>query len=87
MEALMIKQMYTVYDKKSETYSAPFVETTDGTAVRAIQDIIISNKEHPFSRHCEDYCLYRLGTWDELTGTIEAIGREAVQELRNLVGE
>lgn len=79
--------MYTIYDKKSETYASPFIEMTDGTAVRAIQDIIMSKPDHPFSRHCEDYAMYKIGTFDEFTGNIELIGRENIQELRNLVGE
>jgi hypothetical protein len=83
----MIKNMYTIYDKKSELYATPFVELTDGTAVRAIQDMMMSNSEHPFARHSEDYALYKIGTWDEFTGTFESIGRENIQELRNLVGE
>jgi hypothetical protein len=83
----MIKNMYTIYDKKSETYASPFIELTDGTAVRAIQDMIMSNPDHPFSRHSEDYALYRIATFDENTGHVETIGRENIQELRNLVGE
>ena len=47
----MSKVYYAVSDRKAEMYSTPFLEITDGTAIRAVQDLVINNKDH----HKETY--------------------------------
>jgi hypothetical protein len=64
----MDKNLYTIYDKKSELYAPPFVELTDGTAIRAISDML-QNPQAQFAKFPEDYTLVRVGSYDELTGT------------------
>ena len=66
----MKKVYYAVYDRKAEMYSQPFLEIKDGTAVRAVQDIVINNKDHAFAKHPSDFSLHRLGDFDEATGVI-----------------
>jgi hypothetical protein len=66
----MQKVYYAVYDRKAEMYSQPFLEIKDGTAIRAVQDIVINNKDHPFAKHPSDFSLFRLGIFDETTGEI-----------------
>lgn len=68
----MSKVYYAVYDRKAETYSQPFLEIKDGTAIRAIQDIVINNKDHAFAKHPSDFSLHRLGEFDEISGVITA---------------
>ena len=41
----MKKVYYAVFDRKADMYSQPFLEIKDGTAIRAVQDIVINNKE------------------------------------------
>ena len=66
----MTKVYYAVYDRKAEMYSQPFLEVKDGTAIRAVQDIVINNKDHAFAKHPSDFSLHRLGEFDEATGII-----------------
>ena len=66
----MSKVYYAVFDRKAEIYSQPFLEIKDGTAIRAIQDIVINNKDHAFAKHPSDFSLHRLGEFDENTGVI-----------------
>ena len=66
----MTKVYYAVYDIKAEMYSTPFLEIKDGTAIRAVQDIVITNKDHPFAKHPSDFSLHRLGVFDDVTGII-----------------
>ena len=66
----MTKVYYAVYDRKAEMYSQPFLEIKDGTAIRAVQDIVINNKDHAFAKHPSDFSLFRLGSFDETTGEI-----------------
>jgi hypothetical protein len=66
----MSKVYYAVFDRKAEIYSQPFLEIKDGTAIRAVQDIVINNKDHAFAKHPSDFSLHRLGEFDENTGVI-----------------
>ena len=66
----MKKVYYAVFDKKADMYSQPFLEVKDGTAIRAVQDIVINNKDHAFAKHPSDFSLHRLGEFDEQTGVI-----------------
>jgi metal-dependent amidase/aminoacylase/carboxypeptidase family protein len=68
----MTKIYYAVYDKKAELYSQPFLEIKDGTAIRAIQDMVINNTDHAFAKHPSDFSLHRLGEFDEQSGVITA---------------
>ncbi len=66
----MKKVYYAVFDRKADLYAQPFLEIKDGTAIRAIQDLVINNKDHPFAKHPSDFSLHRLGEFDEVTGVI-----------------
>lgn len=82
----MLKRYYAVYDVKAGLYGAPFIEVSDGTAIRAIQDVIASN-DHPFAKHPADFSLHFLGIWNDRTGEIEGQKPEKLQELTSLVVE
>lgn len=70
MRVNMLKTLYSVYDRKSKTYASPFTEVADGTAIRAMQDLIANNQNHPFARYPEDFELVRCGSFNELDGSI-----------------
>lgn len=59
--------MFTVYDSKAKAYLPPFFMGQIGQAVRAFSDCV-DNAEHAFSKHPEDYTLFRCGTFDDVTG-------------------
>ena len=87
LEGNMLKTLYSVYDKKSQIYSAPFIEVNDGTAIRAIQDTITNNQSHPFARHGEDFELVRVGSFNELDGGIAEDPQGTVIQIEQLTGE
>lgn len=64
-----MKKLYTVYDRKAQQYAPPFTEISDGTAIRAMQDVM-KNADHPFSSYPDDYELISLADFDEHTGEI-----------------
>jgi hypothetical protein len=86
-EGNMLKTLYSVYDKKSQIYSAPFIEVNDGTAIRAIQDTITNNQSHPFARHGEDFELCRVGSFNELDGGVSEDPQGTVIQIEQLTGE
>lgn len=60
----MIKQIFTVYDLKSEAYLQPFFLDTKGQAIRTFTDCA-NDQNHQFGRHPEDYSLFDLGEYDD----------------------
>lgn len=81
----MSKVYYAVFDRKAEMYSTPFLEIKDGTAIRAVQDIVINNKDHAFAKHPSDFSLHRLGEFDEMSGVITGKNKpEKIIEIETL---
>lgn len=64
----MIYKIFSVYDVKTGFYDRPFCSSTRGEALRAFGDIA-KDKAHPIGAHPEDYSLFDLGHFDNLTGT------------------
>lgn len=61
---------YTIFDVASGTYMRPFFTGADGEAKRGFKDIA-SDAEHAVGQHPEDYTLYRVGSWNDVTGKLE----------------
>ena len=68
----MIKEIFAVYDNKTETYGQPYFAITKGEAIRAFQDII-NDITHPLGKHPEDFALYALGTYNDKNGDLEKL--------------
>jgi hypothetical protein len=79
----MKKVYYAVYDRKAEIYSTPFLEVTDGTAIRAIQEAL-KDAGHPFGKHPGDYSLHRLGTFEDTTADITVEEKKKIIEIETL---
>lgn len=54
--------VYTIYDCKTEEYSAPFIQR-DGAVERSVQELL---KQSPVP--AGDLTLWQLGTWDSESG-------------------
>ena len=68
-EKFQSKNIYSIYDKVSEIYAPPFIELTDGTAIRACTDLL-QRPELPFGKYPKDYHLARIGRWVETEGFV-----------------
>lgn len=62
-------RLYTVYDSKAEQYSNPIAIRTDGEARRQFS-VIATDKNTEIGKHPEDFCLFRIGSFDPETGII-----------------
>lgn len=67
---MQIYGIYSVYDRKAQTYLPLFQETRDELAVRTFTKIILTT-ETPISEYPADFDLVRLGAWNSDTGSIE----------------
>lgn len=63
-------KMFAVFDSKAKCYLTPFFLGQDGEAERVFGDCV-NNMEHPWGRNPEDYHLYRIGEWDNISAKIE----------------
>jgi len=66
----MVSKVYTVYDCKSEIYLTPFQRSTRGQCIRDFTDTVCDPKSQ-FNKHPEDYTLFEIGTYDDLSGVFE----------------
>lgn len=75
--------IYAVYDSAVNAYMRPFTMQSDGQALRGFTDESV-NAESPVAQHPEDYALFRIGTYDERTGMIEAIEPKCIGRAHEL---
>ncbi len=61
--------MYSIFDTASGTYNRPLFARADGEIMREFQNLC-TDKEHPCGQHPEDYSLFRLAIFNDLTGMI-----------------
>lgn len=82
----MKKVYYAVFDHKAKVYSGPFLEVTDGTAIRAVQDAVRS-PDHPFARHAGDFSLHKIGSFEDSNGKIEGHEPQHIIDIEKLAAE
>jgi len=82
-EKLQSKNIYSIYDKVSEIYAPPFIELTDGTAIRACTDLL-QRPELPFGKYPKDYHLARIGRWVEAEGFVSPTEMTTIIEIEVL---
>lgn len=62
-------KLYSVKDVKG-AFAAPFTALNDSIAARNIKSFITTQKGHEWSMYPEDFELWYLGEFDEVTGII-----------------
>lgn len=66
----MKKPVIAVYDKKIGLFDQPFIVRHNGEAIRE-WDIVRKDDKTKFGKNPEDFDLFQIGSYDEVTGTIE----------------
>jgi len=86
----MNTQLYAIFDTASGIYDRPIFAQADGMVTREFSDLV-NNAEHIYGQHPEDYSVFRLGAFDNLTGKLTnenneclATGLELVALSRNV---
>ena len=72
MKNTNIKNIYAVYDEKSESYNAPFPLATDGLAKRSFEDACKDSRTDLY-KYPGDFTLYCVATWDDDLGQFENV--------------
>ena len=68
----MIKQIFAIRDSKAEAFHTPFYSQTKGAAIRSISDYA-NEKGSPLNVHPEDYMLWHIGAFNEISGEIRPL--------------
>lgn len=63
--------LYSIFDSKAAAFLQPFFARNEGVAVRQLSSAI-SDGQHDFCVHAEDYTLFEVGSWDEVSGKLTA---------------
>jgi len=61
-------QIFALYDKKALAYVDVFHFPQIGQAIRQVEDLL--KTQHPLAKHPADYDLYKLGEFDDVSGSI-----------------
>lgn len=65
----LVQGIYSIKDMKAECFLPIFTFRTNGEAIRAFDDSI-QKGDTPLSNHPEDFCLYKIGEFDQFNGVI-----------------
>lgn len=60
---------FSIRDAKAEAFMRPFFSPTAGLAIRSFRDLV-NDPASEVGRHPEDYTLFRIGSFDELSGEL-----------------
>lgn len=79
----MIMEIYSVKDKQVDAFLQPFFSPTLGAAVRSLT-AVVADANHEFAKNTSDFTLYRLGSFDDATGSLTCIDPERITPLTGL---
>lgn len=68
----MTRKIYSIRDQKSEAFGPPFYKATHGEAERDFTQIV-NDEKSTIKKFPEDFDLYHLGEYDDLTGLIKPL--------------
>jgi len=66
-------QVFAIFDKKALAYMAPFFQPNELVAMRNVGSAV-ADEESLLGKYPEDYDLYQVGTWDDQSGALVAVG-------------
>lgn len=79
----MVLNMYAVRDVRTQAYLKPVFVQNDSVLERALKDGL-DDENSLFHHHPEDYQVFRLGEYDDSTGTVTAQPPEHMYNLVDL---
>ena len=80
----MKMKMYSIYDRCAAAYMRPFYTQRDDEAIRSFRDLAL-DAQHPVGQHPEDYSLFRIGEFDDNTGSVTGENPECLTRAHELV--
>lgn len=62
-------QIFSIHDSKAAAFLRPFCLPSDAHAIREVSEVV-QNTSSTFSDYPEDFTLFNVGEFDELTGEV-----------------
>ena len=62
--------VYSIYDAKQTVYIQPFFARNDASAIRILEQTLLSMPDCLLTQYPEDFTVFRIGDWDANTGVI-----------------
>lgn len=78
----MKQNIYSIYDRATMEYAAPFFANTDESAIRAIRGAFSAQSQ--LVLYSGDYVVKCIGSFDSESGTVESAIRD-VEEIKALI--
>ena len=79
-----IEKIFSIYDKKMESFQSPFVAVNAKVAVRSLEDFLKSPNAGIIAAHPSDFALYEIGSWQAGAGIVDIL-REKVVDVADLI--
>jgi len=76
--------LYTIYDAKAGAYLPPFTSLNDATAIREFETAI-SQQDHDFNRHSEDYSLWTVATFNQAKAELVTLKHLCIAQAHELL--
>lgn len=68
----MQQLLFSIRDSKGDFFNQPFPQLTKAEALRTFAELA-NDPQSRIAKHPEDYDMYYLGTYDTITGLIDAL--------------
>jgi hypothetical protein len=84
----MSKQVFVILDTKAKCYMDPQIYRNKADAMRACENAVNgADQRNMLAHNPEDFSLFKIGDWDELTGNVTSKEKEHVIDLIDLKKE
>lgn len=70
-------KLFTVYDSKAETWSNPMAFQNENVAIRSLGQVV-KDRTTEIGAHPEDFSLYLIGEWSQMTGTLTPVPAKCI---------
>lgn len=68
----MIRKVFAIFDSKGKVFSNPYFFNEEGEILREFIDLA-NDPQSKVNKHPEDYILFKIGSYDDTTGSLEAV--------------
>lgn len=84
----MKQELFSIYDKKAETFSMPFPAINKGAAIRQLNMEVNSERESLLKKFPEDYSLYLVEEFNTESGLFKGYEKPLfVIEIKDVVSQ
>lgn len=66
-------RMFSLFDTKAQAYAPPFCAPRYELAVRSLIQALDAGGDSQLSKFPEDFVLFEIGSFDDVTGVVEAL--------------